>query len=112
MYEYFDNELKIEDYMPISLLDKLEILDICNTNISDISFLEKNKNIKYLDLSSTTIADFSLISNLNKLEILRVSYTKITDISFLEKNLNLKEISICDCNVKKYKFKRKVKIVK
>ena len=102
----------IKDFLPISNLVKLEYLYVNNTKIYDISFLIKNKNIKYLDLSSTTIADFSPISNLNKLEILRVSDTKITDISFLEKNLNLKEISICDCNVKKYKFKRKVKIIK
>ena len=91
---------------------KLEHLYVNNTKIYDISFLVKNKNIKYLDLSSTTIADFSPISNLKKLETLIVSYTKITDISFLEKNLNLKEISIYDCNVKKYKFKRKVEILK
>ena len=102
----------IKDFLPISNLAKLEYLDVNNTEINDISFLVKTKIIKYLDLSSTKIADFSSISNLNKLETLRVSHTKITDISFLEKNLNLKEINIGHCKVKKYKFKRKLKILK
>ena len=33
----------IKDFIPLSKLEKLEILNIGFTNISDISFLEKNK---------------------------------------------------------------------
>ena len=33
-------------------MEKLEIVDFDNTNISDISFLEKNKNIKELNLAN------------------------------------------------------------
>ena len=38
----------IEDFTPISKLERLEILSLNRGNISDISFLENNKNIKEL----------------------------------------------------------------
>ena len=41
---------RIKDFMPISKLEKLEILDVSNISISDISFIEKNKNIKDLKI--------------------------------------------------------------
>ena len=40
----------IKDFTLISKFERLEILDVGYTDISDISFLEKNKNIKYLNL--------------------------------------------------------------
>ena len=72
----------------------------------------KNKNIKYIDLSYTKVVDFFPLSNLDKLEYLDASFTKITDISFFEKNINLKKIKISNCNVKKYKFKRRIMVDK
>ena len=51
----------------ISKLEKLEKLNLCDTNISDISFLENNKNIKELDLAwGKNIKDYSIISKLEK----------------------------------------------
>ena len=93
--------MNIKDFPPITNLAKLEYLNVSNTKISDIFFLVKNKNIKYLDLSATLITDFSPISNLYKLEKLKVSNTAINDISLLEKNIYLKEITILHCNIKK-----------
>ena len=88
----------IKDFSPISKLESLENLDISNTNISDISFLEKNKNIKELYLISCYhIKDYSHISNLEKLERLDLSYCHISDISFLEKNKNIKELKLVHC---------------
>ena len=40
----------IKEFTPISKFERLEKLDVRYTNISDISFLEKNKNIKELNL--------------------------------------------------------------
>ena len=37
--------MNINDFSFLSKLDKLEILNLSFTNISDISFLENNKNI-------------------------------------------------------------------
>jgi len=51
----------------ISKWEKLEKLNLCDTNISDISFLENNKNIKELDLAwGKNIKDYSIISKLEK----------------------------------------------
>ena len=43
--------INIKNFFSISKCERLEILKISrSTNISDISFLEKNKNIKALNL--------------------------------------------------------------
>ena len=47
--------INIKDYSSISKLEKLENLRLSNTNISDISFLEKNKNIKELKIEKCKI---------------------------------------------------------
>ena len=73
-------------------------------DISDISFLEKNKNIKELNLGMCeNIKDYSFISNLEKLEYLNLRDSNISDISFLEKNKNIKELCIEGCfKIKEY----------
>ena len=87
-----------KDFTIISKLEKLENLDVSNTNISDISFLEKNKIIKELYLyDCKNIKDFTIISKLEKLENLDISYTNISDISFLEQNKNIKELHLLSC---------------
>ena len=54
----------IKDFSSISKLEKLENLNLSNTNVSDISFLEKNKNIKELNLERCkNIQDYSLYQN-------------------------------------------------
>jgi len=66
--------------------------------IDDISFLEKNKNIKELGLIfCQQIKDFSPISKLERLEILYANDTNISDLSFLEKNKNIKKLYLGDC---------------
>jgi len=85
----------IKDFRPISKLKELTNLNASNINISDISFLEKNKKLKELNLEFCPfIKDFSPISKLENLEILDVSITEITGISFLEKNKKLKELNL------------------
>ena len=75
----------IKDFIPITKLKKLEILNVSEVDIYDISFLEKNKNIKELYLEKCeNIIDFSPISQLERLEILNANKTHIYDISFLE----------------------------
>ena len=73
-------------------------MNLDGTYISDISFLENNKNIKELNLwKCKNIKDFSIISKLNKLEKLDLSYTNISDISFLENNKNIKKLNLYGC---------------
>ena len=89
----------------------LAVLDIGDTNISDISFLENNKNVEELRLNNCKfIEDFTPISKLEKIEILAIDNTNISDVSFLEKNKNIKELYLNDCHklIKKDNiFKRK-----
>ena len=77
----------------------MKILSVGWTNISDISFLEKNKNIKELNIDAcNNIKDFTSISKLERLEFLSFANTDISDISFLEKNKNIKKLSLRGCN--------------
>ena len=94
----------IKDFSFISKFEKLENLNTSFTYISDISFLEKNKNIKELNLyGCKNIKDFSFISQLAKLENLNINGTKISDISFLEKNKNIKVLYLEGCkNIKDF----------
>ena len=93
----------IKDFTLISKFERLEIIDISNTNISDISFLEKNKKIKELYLNyCEKIIEFKHISKLKRLETLKVSDTNISDISFLEENQNLKKLEMYRCKNIKY----------
>ena len=81
----------IKEFTNISKLEKLEILSANETNIIDISFLEKNKNIKILVLDyCKNIKEFA---QLEKLVILDVSKTN---------NKNIKELYMQNCkNIKK-----------
>ena len=96
--------LKIKDFIPLTKLDKLEILDIStSTEINNISFLKYIKNLKELHLnlnSKEIIKDTTPISYLEKLEILQIHHT-INDISFLEKNKQIKNL-ILGCAIKDY----------
>ena len=68
----------------------MEILILCDTNVDDISFLENNKNITFLNLSDTkNINNYSYIKNCEKLDILAVNNSEIDDISFFEKNTKI-----------------------
>ena len=95
-----------KDSSIISNLVKLENLNLSDTNISDISFLEKNKNIKVLNLANCShIKDYLFISHLEKLENLNLHNSKISDISFLEKNKNIKVLNLKNCtNIKDFSF--------
>jgi len=76
----------IQDFIPISKLEGLEILYVGDTNISDISFLEKNKNIKELNLNSyENIKDFTPIFKLERLQYVNNNFKNIFVNSVLEK---------------------------
>ena len=51
---------KIRGFSYIKNAEKLEVLKLNDTNITDISFLSKNKNLKTLNLTENhNIKDFS-----------------------------------------------------
>ena len=46
---------KVVDFFPLSNLDKLEYLDASFTKITDISFFEKNINLKKIKISNCNV---------------------------------------------------------
>ena len=83
--------------VPISKLNKLESLKLTWINISDISFLENNKNIKKLEFYKCPVKD-SEFPKFEKLEILEINENEeLSDISFLEKNKNIKRLRLSSC---------------
>ena len=84
-------------------IKKIEKLNLSNTNVDDISFLQNNKNIIYLDLSQLkNIKDYSYIKNCEKLNILVANRSNIKDISFLEKTKKIKKLFLNGCKSIKY----------
>ncbi len=80
-------------------MKKLEDLNLSwSTSLTDISFLEKNKDIKILNLA---YCDFpincTILSKLVELEELNVGNTKISDISFLKNLKNIKKLKLTKC---------------
>ena len=79
----------------------------CHDKIEDFSFLkgDKYKNLEALDLTNTLVKDLSFLEKLKKLRVLLLINTKINkDISFTKHLNELKELYI-SFNVKKKKYK-------
>lgn len=76
---YFDN------IDPMSVKN----LSLMNNQISDISFLSKFVNLKFLYLGKNNIVDISPLKNLVKLKQLDLSNNQIVDISPLSILLNI-----------------------
>ena len=101
---HFNCALKIKDFSPLFRLNKLEILDIHFTDITNISFLKNIKNLNELHLysiSKKTIIDSTPISYLEKLEVLELIYTNINNFSFLKNTNQIKKLEF-NGNIKNY----------
>lgn len=93
---------KFSDWKFLSEYELLEKLDLSDSNIKDNSILiVKNlKNIHVLDISDTTITDLSFLEGLIKLEKLNISGTNINDIKSVENLINLKYFCAHDTQIK------------
>jgi hypothetical protein len=56
-----------------------------SSELDDIRFLEKLKNLKRLYLTSTSISDLSIIKKLMNLEVLHLNCKKVTDFKVINK---------------------------
>lgn len=79
----------------ISKLEKLRVLNIDSTWVTNISFLKDLTSLVDLDVSNNKIVDATAIKNLEKLVTLRIQNTNIRDIEFVSslKNLNYLNVS-------------------
>ncbi len=84
----------IRDLKPLSQLKDLEILDISNTGVADLSGLKNVPNLKELDCSnSEMIEDLTPLKNMRRLEKLICYNTSVSNLEPL-KYLSLKELNV------------------
>ncbi|MEE2744576.1 MAG: trypsin-like peptidase domain-containing protein [Bdellovibrionota bacterium] len=74
-------EKSLEINKSFSSLKKLEELEIINSDLEDISFLEEMENIKNLTLKKNKIKDVSSLGLLTSLKFLDISFNSIADLS-------------------------------
>ncbi len=74
--------------------EKLTVLAMPDSGLSDIAFLSKAVNIEELDLSGNDITDISPLGSLTKLKKLDLSNNRINDVNVLLALPALKELDI------------------
>ena len=75
-------------------IERVEKIDLNNSNITNISGIEKFYNLRDLSISNNKITDISCLSQMKKLETLMAYGNTISDISPLSELVNLKYLSI------------------
>jgi hypothetical protein len=77
---------------PLRILSKLEILEMPNILIKDVSPLKNLVNLKKLVLNSNSIENIKSLSGLKNLKILNLSLTEVKDLTPLKNLYNLEEL--------------------
>lgn len=120
----YHNEWNITSINPLFELEKIEVLVVAHSTLSDFNGIQKLKNLRVLNLSKNRITDIDILSSCKNLWVLTLAGNKIPDLmpitkisnlyildvlgvktdSFLPigKNKNLHELSIS--NIKKQDF--------
>lgn len=78
----------------IEYCENLEVINLRNNQISDISSLTDLQNINYIDIAKNQIADINALTNLTNLLELTISDNQISDISALTGLINLKYLNL------------------
>ncbi|MDD5053656.1 MAG: leucine-rich repeat domain-containing protein [Sulfuricurvum sp.] len=93
----YPNFQHIDSIKSVSLLQyfpNLEIIDVRNNRIEDITPLAKVTNLKALNISYNSIIDLKPLSSLKKLERIDIHNDQIIDITPLESIHSLQSISL------------------
>ena len=77
----------------------LEVLNLWNTDVSDVSALASLTNLEWLELDSTDVSDVSALANLTNLEWLELYETDVSDVSALASLTNLETLYLYDTDV-------------
>ena len=94
--EYTANDTNKTLTMTQENINKVEILELINEEITDITGLETFKNLKTLDLDQNQITDINAISGLTNLQTLYLNDNQISDISALSGLTNLQTLGLLD----------------
>ena len=98
-------ELEINRYDSLTSLAGLEgtralkSLDVCATQVNDISALEGLTSLEELNLSSTQVTNLEPLRNLVNLRELNLSNTHVTNLEPLRGLVNLHTITLCETHV-------------
>ena len=83
------------DYSPLSGLTNLKNLDLFNSNVGSVDFLENLVKLEELNLGSNNIVDISAIKNLTNLKILNLTGNNgIRDIKALRWTKDLSDLNL------------------
>lgn len=106
---------QINDLTPLSYISRLKVLDFSNTPVSDISFIVSHKSLKELNCANSPVSDLSPISGLQSLIKLNISGTQVTKLDPVAMCSNLQEL---DCyntrinNLKSFDEHKNIKILR
>jgi len=82
------------DYVAIGKLARLEVLDLSESDVEDVKFLETLPHLKELNLNTTDVSDFGPISSLTRLTVLGVARTPFEDVKILERLPALEDLDL------------------
>lgn len=88
---------KISDLAPIRNLTKMEILEIPYSEISEIGFLARMKNLRFLDLKGNHVTNLEFMPFLTGLEILYLEYQApdyISDITHINPLVSMRVLNL------------------
>ena len=93
-------QLKNSEFNKLKKFREVEILDLSNSNISDLKYIRDLKNLKVLSLENTKINSLNGIEKLIELEFLNLFNTKILNYDKLKYLSNMRFISLNFLNLK------------
>ncbi|MBD1868442.1 leucine-rich repeat domain-containing protein [Cyanobacteria bacterium FACHB-471] len=92
-------ETQISDVSPLKNLTQLTRLDLDETLVTDVSHLSGLTQLKELYLFKDQVIDLSALSGLTQLTLLHLSETQVTDLSALSGLTQLKELYLSGTQV-------------
>ncbi len=84
----------IEDFSPLSTLDRLKELDLRFTEISSMQALSPLKELRTLNLCCTPVSEIQALSNLTNLTDLDLSHTAVSDLQVLSNLTALRKLDL------------------
>ncbi|MBI9060635.1 MAG: leucine-rich repeat domain-containing protein [Marinilabiliaceae bacterium] len=106
-YSSFLNQWRLKTCHQLEMMTMLEVLDLSDNQIWDISYLENLTELRILDISSNQINDYSVLEKLPNLQSLYLSDNQISDISFLENISDLQSLDLSSVQISDYSFLEK-----
>jgi Leucine-rich repeat (LRR) protein len=95
--------VQVSDLLPLGLITRLQELDCSNTPLTDLSPLTSNRKLKKLNCSNTPLSKIDPLRFLTELENLDISGTQISRLNALATSVNLVHLSCYNTRVSNLK---------